>query len=62
MAWRQGRALNGNAVVFYGVEILVSFSSIWDVCVVVGHIMIVWQKSYQVKCVRWKFHNGTAKG
>jgi hypothetical protein len=32
MAWRQGRALNGNVVVFYGVEIFMLFSSIWDVC------------------------------
>jgi hypothetical protein len=43
MAWRQGRALNGDAMVFYGVEIFTSFFSIWDVCVVAGHNMIVWQ-------------------
>jgi len=41
--WRQGRALNGDAMVFYDVEIFMSFSSIWDVCVVVGHMMTVWQ-------------------
>ncbi len=26
-------------MVFYDVEIFMSFSSIWDVCVVVGHMM-----------------------
>jgi hypothetical protein len=50
MVWRQGRALNGDAVVFYGVEIFMSFSSIWDVCADVGHKMTMWQGSYQVKC------------
>jgi hypothetical protein len=62
MAWRQGRALNGDAVVFYGVEIFMSFSSIWDVCVVVECRMIVWQGSYQVKCIRRKSCSGTTKG
>jgi len=50
-AWKQGRALNGDAVVFYGVEIFVSFSSIWDVCVATRRRMIVWQGSCQVNAV-----------
>jgi hypothetical protein len=49
MAWRQGRALNGDAVVFYGIEIFMSFSSIWDVCVPIRHRMTMWQRSCQVK-------------
>jgi hypothetical protein len=32
MVWRQGKTLNGDAVVFYGVEIFMLFFSIWDVC------------------------------
>jgi hypothetical protein len=60
-AWRQGRALNGDAMVFYGVEIFVLFSSIWDVCVVVGRMMTVWQGSCQVKCRQQKSHGGMAK-
>ncbi len=49
-------------MVFYGVEIFVSFFSIWDVCVVVGHIMNMWQGSCQVKCARQKSHGGAAEG
>jgi hypothetical protein len=41
MSWRQGRALNGDAVVFNGIEIFMSFSSIWDVCATTGHRMTV---------------------
>jgi hypothetical protein len=39
MGWKQGRALNGHVVVFYGIEIFVLFSFIWDVCVGVGRRM-----------------------
>jgi hypothetical protein len=42
MAWRQGITLDGDVVVFDGVEILMSFFSIWDVCDVAGCMMIVW--------------------
>jgi hypothetical protein len=62
MVWRQGRALNGDAAVFYDIEIVMSFSYIWDVCVVVGCKMIVWQGSCQVKCGRQKSHGGAAEG
>jgi len=48
--WKQGITLNGNAVVFYGIEIFMLFSSIWDVCVAIGHMMTVWQGRCQVKC------------
>jgi hypothetical protein len=60
MAWRQGGALNGDVGVFYGVEILVSFPSIWDVCVAVGRRMTVWQGSCQVRCGQRKsrFNDG----
>jgi hypothetical protein len=34
--------MNGDVVVFDNIEIFVSFSSIWDVCVVVGHKMTSW--------------------
>jgi hypothetical protein len=37
--------MNGDAGVFYGVEIFMSFSSIWDVCDAVGCKMTVWQGS-----------------
>ncbi len=43
------RALNGDVMVSYGVEIFMSFFSIWDVCAIIGCRMIVWQGSYQVK-------------
>jgi hypothetical protein len=46
----------------YGIEIFVSFFSIWDVCVVVGRKMNVWQGNCQVKCARWKSHGGVAEG
>jgi hypothetical protein len=62
MAWIQGRTLNGKVVVFYGIEIFVSFSSIWNVCVVAKHMMIVWQGSCQVKCAWWTSRGGAAKG
>jgi hypothetical protein len=60
--WRQGRSPNGDAVVFDNIETFVSFSSIWYVCVVVGHRMTVWQGSYQVKYARRKFHGATMEG
>jgi hypothetical protein len=62
MAWRQGRALNGDGVVFHGTKIFVSFFSIWDVCVVVGRRMTVCQESYQVKCTQRKSHSGVVEG
>jgi hypothetical protein len=43
--WKQGKTLNGGAVVFYGIEIFMSFSFIWDVCVAIGHKMIVSQRN-----------------
>jgi hypothetical protein len=36
----------------YGIEMFVSFSSIWDVCVATGHKMNVWQGNCKVKCAR----------
>jgi len=60
--WRQGRALNGDAMVFYDVEIFMLFSSIWDMCVVVGCRMIVWQESSQMKCGQRKSRSGATKG
>jgi hypothetical protein len=53
------RALNGDVVVFYGIEIFVLFSSIWDVCVVARHKMTMWQGSYQMKCAQWKSCGGS---
>jgi len=47
---------------FMPVEILMSFSSIWDVCVVVQHKMIVWQRSCQMKCDQHKSQGGVSKG
>jgi len=49
-------------VVFYGVGIFVSFSSIWDVRVVVRRKMTMWQGNCQVKCGWRKSHDGAAKG
>jgi hypothetical protein len=56
------RAMNGDVVVFYGIEIFMSFSSIWDVCVVARRRMIVWQGSRQVKCVWRKSRGGATEG
>jgi len=53
---------NGNAPVFGSIETLMSFSSVWYVCVVVGRKMMVWQGNCQVKCGRQKFHEAVAKG
>ncbi len=50
--------MNGDAMVFYGIEIFMSFSSIWDVYVAARRKMTVWQGSRQVKCVWWKSHGG----
>jgi len=52
---------NGDAVVFDSIEIFVSFSFFWYVCVVAGRKMIVWQGSYQVKCVRQKSYGATTE-
>jgi hypothetical protein len=62
MAWRQGKTLNGDAVVFYGIEIFVLFYPMWDVCVVIGCIMTVWQGSCQVKCGWRKSRGGAMEG
>ncbi len=56
------RALNGDVMVSYGVEIFMSFSSIWDVCAIIGCRMIVWQGSYQVKYGRQKSRGGVVEG
>ncbi len=49
-------------MVFDSIETFVLFSVVWFVCVAVGHRMIVWQKSYQVKCVRRKSRGATMEG
>jgi hypothetical protein len=49
-------------VVFYGVEIFVSFSSVWDACVANGHKMTMWQGNCQMKCGRQKSRDGVTKG
>ncbi len=53
---------NGDAVVFDSIEIFLSFSFVWYMCVVVGRRMIVWQGSCQVKCVRQKSNGVTTEG
>jgi len=53
---------NGDASVFGNIETLVSFSSVWYVCVVVGCRMMVWQGNCQVRCVRQKSREVVAKG
>ncbi len=60
--WRQGRLQNGDVSVFGSIETLVSFSLVWYVCVGVGCKMMVWQGSYQVRCVWWKSHEATTEG
>jgi hypothetical protein len=62
MVERQGKTLNGNTMVFYGVEIFMLFSFIWDVCVAAGHRMTMWQGNYQVKCSQRKSHSGAKEG
>jgi len=62
MAWKQKRSLNGDAMVFDSIEIFVSFPFVWDVCVTTKCKMTMWQKSYQVKWVRWKSRSAMAKG
>ncbi len=62
MAWRQGRLQNGDVSVFGSIKTLMSFSSVWYVCVVARHMMMVWQGSCQVRCVRRKSHIVTTKG
>jgi hypothetical protein len=49
-------------MVFDSIETFMSFSSIWNVCVIAGCRMTVWQGSYQVKCVRWKSRDATVEG
>ncbi len=62
IAWRQGRLQNGNAPMFGSIENLVSFSSVWYVCVVAKRRMMVWQGSYQVRCTWRKSRGIMAKG
>jgi len=50
MEWKQAGSPSRDAMVFDSIETFVLFSFVWYVCVVVGHRMIVWQRSYQVKC------------
>jgi hypothetical protein len=62
MAWRQGRLQNGDALVFGHIKTLVSFSLVWYVCVVAGHMVMVWQGSCKVRCVRRKSREASAEG
>jgi hypothetical protein len=41
---------------------LVSFSSIWYVCVVVERMMMVWPGSCQVRCIWWKSYKAVVEG
>jgi len=59
---RQRRSPNGDVVVFDSIEIFVSFSSVWYVCVATRCKMTMWQGNYQVKCTWRKSHNATTKG
>ncbi len=43
--WRQGRLQNGDASMFGSIEALVSFSSVWYVCVMAGRKMMVWLRA-----------------
>jgi hypothetical protein len=55
----------GDMVVFYGVEIFMSFSFFWDVYAIVdivGCRMTMWQGSSQMKCGQWKSHCVVARG
>jgi len=61
-AWRQGRLQNGDASVFSSIETLLSFSSVWYVCVVARRKMMVWQGSCQVSYTRQKSRRAMAKG
>jgi hypothetical protein len=47
---------------FGSIETLVSFFSIWYVCVVVGCVMMVWQGSCHVGCARQKSCGAVAEG
>jgi hypothetical protein len=47
---------------FGSIEMLVSFSSIWFVCVIVGCRMMVWLRSYQGKCIRWRSRGAIVEG
>jgi hypothetical protein len=62
MAWRQERLHNGDVPMFGSIETLVSFSSVWYVCVVVGHKMMVWQRSCQVRCAQRKSRGAMVEG
>jgi hypothetical protein len=65
MAWKQRRAFNGDAVVFYGIKIFVLFSFIWHVCITIQCRMTMWQRtqgSYQMKFVWRKSYGGATKG
>jgi hypothetical protein len=62
MVWKQGRLQNGNAPVFGSIEALVLFFFVWYVCVIVGHRMMVWQGSYQGRCIRHRSRGATMEG
>jgi len=53
---------NEDVPMFGSIETLVSFSSVWYVCVVAGCKMMVWQGSYQVRCGRRKFREVMTEG
>ncbi len=47
---------------FGSIETLVSFSSVWYVCVVAGRKMMVWPGSCQVRCARQKSLGAMVEG
>jgi hypothetical protein len=49
-------------VVFDSIEIFVSFSYVWYVCVIVGCRMIMWRGTCQVKCIWRKFQSAMTEG
>ncbi len=58
------KSTDGDVVVFYGVEIFMAFSFIWDVYVAMDIVkcrMIVWHGSYQVKCDQRKSRCGVVR-
>jgi hypothetical protein len=61
-AWRQGKLQNGDAPMFGSIEALVSFSSVWYVCVIVWRRMMVWQRSCQVRCTQRKSRGAVVEG
>ncbi len=49
-------------MVFDSIDIFVSFSSVWYVCVAVGRKMTMWQGSSQMMCAQQKSRGATAEG